>query len=58
MKFLKEYHIETYWAEEAERRQRNAEIRKLAGKIALMCAFLGLGFFVTYEFMDQLMEVI
>ena len=56
MKKIREYHIEHYWAEEAKKQQKKAEIKERVGYIALLVCFFALWFFATYEFCDLLFE--
>jgi hypothetical protein len=58
MKKIREYHIESYWAEEALRREKRAEFKeKVLEKIILGAAF-ALFFAVSYGLIAQLFEVI
>lgn len=57
-KKIKEYHIEAYWAEESEKRQRAAELKQKFIDGMIIGGFLVLHCFVTYEFLRQLFEVL
>ena len=58
MKTLRRYHIESYWAEEALKREKKAEFKeKVLGKI-IIGAFILLECAITYEFLRQVFEVL
>ena len=58
MKRLQEYHVESYWAEEALRREKRAEFKEKVLEKVILVAFFALEGFIAWEFMRQLFEVI
>lgn len=58
MKTLREYHIESYWAEEALRRKRMAEIKEQVKKSIPAVILIALELVITYEFFRLVFEVI
>ena len=57
MKKIREYHIESYWAEVAERRERRAELKEKAKLILGVSFFVGLYGVIVWEFLNQLFGV-
>jgi hypothetical protein len=58
MKRIREYHIESYWAEEALRREKRAEFKEKVLEKVILGAVLALFFAVSYGFISQIMGVI
>ena len=58
MKRIRKYHIEYYWAQEAAKRQKRAEIRERLGEIILIVACFVLEGAVAFEFFRQLFALI
>jgi hypothetical protein len=57
MKKIREYHIESYWAEMAERDERKAEVKRKFVEGLLVGGCIVLQFAVMYEFVRQIFEV-
>lgn len=58
MKRLREYHIESYWAAEAVKRKKKAEIKEKLTEAVILTAFFILEGAITVEFLRQLFEII
>ncbi len=58
MKKIREYHIEAYWAAEAEKRERQKARQEKIGEGLILAVFFALWFAVTWGFCDLLFEVI
>ena len=58
MKRIREYHIESYWATEAAKREKRAEFKDKLLERIIIGAFIALECVLTWEFMRQLFEVI
>jgi hypothetical protein len=58
MKRIREYHIESYWAEEALRREKRAEFKEKLLERVVIGAFIAFECALVWEFMRQLFEVI
>jgi hypothetical protein len=58
MKKIREYHIESYWAEMAERDERKAELKKKFKEGFWIGAFCVLQLAVMYGLVAQLFEVL
>lgn len=58
MKRIREYHIERYWAAEAAKRQKRAELKEKVGDYLLAVLLIGLEMYIGWEFMKQLCEII
>ena len=54
MKRLREYHIESYWAAEAVKRKKKAEIKEKLTEAVILTAFFILEGAITVEFSRQL----
>lgn len=57
MKTLREYRIESYWAEEALKRKRMAEFKERVLEKIVAGLFYVLGFAVAFELIRQFFEV-
>lgn len=53
MKTIREYHIEYYWMEQAEKRRKKAEFKEKAVGIATAAALFLLEGAVCFEFLRQ-----
>lgn len=58
MKKIREYHIEAYWAAEAEKRERQKDRREKIGDGLIIGVLFALEVAVTWGFCDLLFEVI
>jgi hypothetical protein len=58
MKRIREYHIESYWAAEAVKREKRAEFKDKLLERIIIGAFIALECVLAWEFMRQLFEVI
>ena len=58
MKRIREYHIESYWAAEAVRREKRAEFKEKVLDKLVVAAFIALEAFITIEFIKLVFEVI
>lgn len=58
MKRIRSYHIEAYWAAEAERREKQKARREKIGEGLIIALFFALWGAVTWGFCDLLFEVI
>ena len=57
-KRLKEYHIESYWAEKAEQEERTRELKEKFRWGMLIGGAVALQAVVMYEFVKQLFEAL
>lgn len=58
MKKIREYHIESYWAEEALRREKRAELKEKVIYATGVAVFFALNALVTWGLIDLAFEVI
>jgi hypothetical protein len=58
MKKIREYHIEAYWAEEAAKQERRAELKQKFKEGFWIGAFCVLNLWVGFELLRQIFEVI
>ena len=58
MKKIRAYHIESYWAEEAYKKQRAEELKQKFKEGFAIGAFVVLNLWVGYELLVQLFEVL
>lgn len=58
MKNIREYHIESYWAEKAAKQERREELKQKFKEGFLIGAFVVLNLWVGYEFLVQLFGVL
>ena len=58
MKRIREYHIESYWAEEALRREKRAEFKEKVIRRIPLGALVALEAVITWEFLRMVFEVI
>ena len=57
-KKIREYHIESYWTEEACKKKRQAELTQKFIDGLIIGGFIALNTWIVYEFLVQLFEVI
>ena len=57
MKKIRAYHIESFWAEEAAKKQRAEELKQKFKEGVIIGGFVVLNLWVGYEFLVQLFEV-
>lgn len=58
MKRIREYHIESYWAAEAAKRQKRAEFKETIGDKIIIGLVFVLFAAVSYGFIYQIFEII
>jgi hypothetical protein len=58
MKKIREYHIESYWAEETAKQERKEELKQKFKEGFWIGAFCVLQFVVVFELLRQIFEVI
>lgn len=58
MKRIREYHIESYWAEEALKREKRAEFKEKILEKVILGAFILLECAITYEILKQFFNYI
>lgn len=58
MKKIREYHIESYWAEEAANQERKEELKQKFKEGFWIGAFCVLEVVITFELLRQIFEVI
>lgn len=58
MKRIREYHIESYWAAEADKRQRLLEIKTKIADILIVGTLIVIEAALTWEFLTQIFEII
>ena len=58
MKRIREYHIESYWAEEALKREKRAEFKEKILEKVILGAVFALFAAVSYGFIYQIFEII
>ena len=58
MKKIKKYHIESYWAEEAEKRERACALKQKFREGFWIGAFCVLEIVIIYELLRQIFEAL